>query len=287
MPYAEARYVREKGCLPGTRESLLREICDILNDPSEDAPRVCLLTGVAGLGKSAVAHSIARLYDAQKRLASSYCFASTDVKRRNPRNLFSTIARDLCDHDLQYKSALWGIVKDNRALRTSTSPLEQLEQFIVEPNRGLDSVGPQLVVIIDAIDESGDRPNRRELLAAISKQIVENALPTNLRFLITARPESDILDTFSSNSHFVHKQMGDIPEGIVEGDIKRFIHHSLHRYGELELIWPNGEWCQLLVRSIYSSGLPPHASLFKKSESTHATNLICFCTEMTKALLDL
>jgi ABC-type dipeptide/oligopeptide/nickel transport system ATPase component len=107
MPYAfGARFEREKGCLAGTRESFLQEICDVLNNADEDAPRVCLLTGVAGSGKSAVAHSIARLYDEQNRLGSSYCFASTDVANRNPRNLFSTVARDLSDHDPQYKSSL-------------------------------------------------------------------------------------------------------------------------------------------------------------------------------------
>ena len=72
MLYADGvRYAEEKGCLPGTRKSVLREICDVLNNPAEDAPRVCLLTGVAGSGKSAVAHSIARLFDGQERLGSS------------------------------------------------------------------------------------------------------------------------------------------------------------------------------------------------------------------------
>ena len=249
MPYAEARYVREKACLPGTRESLLREICDILNDPAQDAPRVCLLTGVAGSGKSAVAHSIARLYDGQKRLASSYCFTSSDVKKRNPRNLFSTIARDLCDHDPQYKSALWGIVKDDRALRTSASPLEQLEQFIVEPNGDLDSTGPHLVVIIDALDESGDRANRRVLLEAISKHIADNTLPTNIRFLITARPECDILAKLPSGPRLVHKQMGEISAEIVDRDIERFIHYSLDEdSSDLALSPAKERWCRVLVR---------------------------------------
>ena len=160
MPYARgARFKLEKRCLPGTHESLLAEICDVLNNPDDNAPRVCFLTGVAGSGKSAVAHSIARSYNEQKWLGSSYCFASTDVPNRNPQNLFSTIARDLSDHNTQYKSALWGIVKDNRALRTSQSPLEQVEELVIAPGRGLATVGP-LVVVIDALDESGDRANR-------------------------------------------------------------------------------------------------------------------------------
>ena len=113
MPCAQARYASGKGCLPGTRVTLLKEIYDILNDSGEDAPHVCLLTGVSGSGKSSVAHSVAQLYDGQKRLASSYCFLSTDVKRRDPQNMFSTIARDLCDHDPHYKFAPWKTVEKN------------------------------------------------------------------------------------------------------------------------------------------------------------------------------
>ncbi|KAG9312565.1 WD40-repeat-containing domain protein [Chiua virens] len=247
MPYAfDARYKQEKGCLLGTRESMLREICDILNDPAEDAARVCLLTGVAGSGKSAVAHSIARLFDEQKRLGSSYCFASTDVASRNPKNLFSTIARDLCDHDPQYKFALWKVVKADRALRTSTSPLEQLERLIVEPSSQIDAIGP-LVIVIDALDESGDLASRRNFLLAISKQITETTLPPNLRFLITTRPESDILASFGSGPHLVRKHLGEVPEQVVDRDIEKFIHHSLHQYPELESSWPSQEWCRLLV----------------------------------------
>ena len=163
MPYTfSARYAQEKGCLPGTRESVLREICDILNNAGEDGPQVCLLTGVAGSGKSAITHSIARLYDGQKRLGSSYYFSSTDVTRRNPQNLFATIARDLADLDRQFKSALCQIVKNNRALRTSPSPSEQVERLVIEPSGHLDAIGP-LVIVVDALDESGNADDRRQL----------------------------------------------------------------------------------------------------------------------------
>ena len=247
MPYAcGARFELEKGCLPGTRESLLAEICDVLNNPDDNAPRVCFLTGVAGSGKSAVAHSVARLYDEQERLGSSYCFASTDVASRNPKNLFSTIARDLSDHDTQYKSALWRIVKDNRALRTSQSPLEQVEKLVITPRRGLGAVGP-LVIVIDALDESGDRASRRQLLRVISDKIAQDSLPAKLRFLITARPEDDILTALPPGPHIVCKRMGDIPHQTVNGDIGKFVRYSLHQYSELESSWPDGEWCRLLV----------------------------------------
>ncbi|KAF8549958.1 hypothetical protein OG21DRAFT_1381002, partial [Imleria badia] len=147
-----ASYDLGGGCLPGTRESLLRDICGILDNPDEHAPRVCLLTGVAGSRKSAVAHSIAQLYDERKQLGTSYFFSRTEIASRNPKTLFNTIARDLCDLDPQYKSALWEVVKKGGARRTTSCPLEQLEKFILEPSKGLHPIGP-LVIVIDALDE--------------------------------------------------------------------------------------------------------------------------------------
>ena len=248
MPYAAgARYVEEKGCLPGTREGVIQEICDILNDPAEDAPRVCLLTAVAGSGKSAVAHSIARLYDGQQRLGSSYCFLRSDLAKRNPQNIFSTISRDLADHDSQFKSALWQVVKGNRALRTSVSPSEQVKQLIIGPSKNIDSVGP-LIVVVDAVDESGETGDRRQLLDVLSRHITERKLPANLRFLITARPERDILDALPAGPQIVRIHLGDVPQATIDEDIGKFIHHSLRGYSELESCWPNQEWCHLLVR---------------------------------------
>jgi len=247
MPYASgARFQQEKGCLPGTRETLLEDICNILNNSDENAPRVCLLTGVAGSGKSAVAHSIARLYDGQKRLGSSYCFATSDAARRNPQNLFSTIARDLSDHDPQYRTALWRVVKDDRALRMSQSPFDQIEKFIIEPSKHLHPIGP-LVIVVDALDESGDRASRRQLLSIIFEKIAEDTLPRNLRFLITARAEDDILAKLEVGPQIVHKQMSDIPQYLVDGDIEEFVYCSLRQYTELESSWPDREWCRLLV----------------------------------------
>ena len=247
IPYAaSARYVEEKECLPGTREGVIQEICDILNDPAEDAPRVCLLTAIAGSGKSAVAHPIARLYDGQQRLGSSYCFLRSDVVKRNPQNVFSTISRDLSDHDPEFKSALWKVVKDNRALRTSVSPSEQVKQLIIGPSKNIDSIGP-LIVVVDAIDESGEKGDRQQLLDVLSQQFTERKLPSNLCFLITARPETDILDALPAGPQIVHKHLGDVPQATVDEDIGKFIRHSLSRYPEFESSWPNEEWCKLLV----------------------------------------
>lgn len=104
------------------------------------------------------------------------------------------------------------------------------------------------MVVIDALDESGSPTDRSPLLKAMSTQISNNTLPTNLRFLITARPEDDILTMFvSSDLNLVHKQTREIPEEYVDEDLRRFIHDSLHHLTALETAYPQQEWCQLLV----------------------------------------
>ena len=75
IAYAEgARYDPERQCLPGTREEVLREIMDWVNSTDGQVSRMFVLSGVAGSGKSSIAHTIARLFDDVGRLGSSFCF---------------------------------------------------------------------------------------------------------------------------------------------------------------------------------------------------------------------
>ncbi|KAG1868266.1 hypothetical protein DFJ58DRAFT_97924 [Suillus subalutaceus] len=48
-----------KRCLPGTRTDILSKIMEWINDSRDDVPRVLWLSGPAGTGKSAIAHTIA------------------------------------------------------------------------------------------------------------------------------------------------------------------------------------------------------------------------------------
>ena len=112
----------------------------------------------------------------------------------------------------------------------------------------------------------------------VADKIANDSLPSNLRFLITARPEDDILTALPPGPHIVRKQMGDIPEHIINGDIERFIRHSLQQYTELESSWPNGSGvdCSSIIPSISSSGPRPLAISSKEKvplDSIHPSGL--------------
>jgi len=235
---------------------IVEEIIQWVNSPNgDDVPRIFLLSGVAGSGKSAIAHTIAKLFDLQKRLGSSYCFDRADQANRRPNNLLSTIALDIADLDHHWKMSLGNIVKGNHSLRTTPSATEQFKKFLLEPAIALTTVGP-ILVVIDALDESVADPSRKALLDTLAKGISD--LPSNIRILITARPERDIVSAFNSNRHILCKYMDTIDEASNKADITLFVETRLSDVRSLELEWPNKRWCQMLVEG--SGGLFQWAS---------------------------
>ena len=54
------------------------------------------------------------------------------------------------------RSGLWGVAKDNPAIRRLLFPLEQFDRILVQRSRNVHGVGP-LLVVIDALDENGGR----------------------------------------------------------------------------------------------------------------------------------
>jgi ABC-type dipeptide/oligopeptide/nickel transport system ATPase component len=168
-------------------------------------PRMFVLSGVAGSGKSSIAHTIARLFDDVGRLGSSFCFDRSNQAKLRPDAFFSTIARDLADLDPQRKQSLWRVVQDKTALRKTRAPREQFEHFILKPAADLMTVGP-IVIVIDAFDESGDEASRRVILSILAERISE--LPPNLRVLVTTRREADIDKAFDGNTRCILQAHG-------------------------------------------------------------------------------
>jgi hypothetical protein len=248
MPYAEgARFDSSKGCLPGTREGIINRIVEWINSSDgESAQRIFFLSGVAGSGKSTIAHAVAKLFYEQKRLGSSYCFARDDQGKRHPRNLFSTIALDIADLDSQWKQFLCKVVGGDRALRTSAAPRDQFQRFILDPSAALTTVGP-ILIVIDGLDESGNDSSRKPILDVLATDFAK--LPPNFRILVTSRPEPDIVQSLDIKEHVRWERMDNIDKASTDADISLFIQTQLSGIRDLELEWPKQEWCDMLLKA--------------------------------------
>ncbi|KDR65874.1 hypothetical protein GALMADRAFT_232848 [Galerina marginata CBS 339.88] len=201
IPYAGgARYKSENQCPPGSHTEILDEISVWINDPNDDR-RVCVLTGS---GTSAIAHTIALRMDEIDRLGSSFCFDSKKLATRGPNVVLPTIIGDVALRDPLITKALVDITKNDRSLRHTESLHEQFEKLVLKPVRTLSTTGP-IVVVIDALDQSGDTDSRRDLLELLATRLQE--LPQSFRFFLTSLPEDDILERFRDQKGILLKEV--------------------------------------------------------------------------------
>jgi hypothetical protein len=217
-----AWYDSDKSCLPGTREELLNDIHCWINDVS-DPRRALLLTGEAGTGKSAVAHSIARLYDGIDRLGSAYCFDRNEMELTRTNIVIPTIARNLANCELTMKTALSDFLQRKPTIAQTRGIRQQFDELLLAPLRQTNAPGP-IVIVIDALDESSPT-SRSQLLAAFTDRLSE--LPPYIRIIITSRPETDIKVALGNHKSVLWKQMGDIAFASTSSDIAQYIHTQL------------------------------------------------------------
>ena len=218
--------IKGKKCLDGTRTEILHEIVDWINNTDANAPPIFWLHGQAGKGKSAIAHTIALQAQNLGMLGSCFCFTRVRHHEELHTKLFPTIARDLADRDLRLRPLLAKMITNNHSLRDTADIPEQWEKLIVEPLSLLE--GPStgnVVVVIDALDESGVEGTRALVLEALTAY--DGKLPGNLRILLTSRPMVDISEVLGAAQHVHARSLDDIDVESTISDIHLYVSHRL------------------------------------------------------------
>ncbi|PPQ80389.1 hypothetical protein CVT25_001706 [Psilocybe cyanescens] len=184
-------------CHPGTREKIISTILSWVNDPTPKK-RALWLTGPAGAGKSAIAHSIAvqlQEISEDRKYAGSFFFAKDAIRRGDGNKLFSTISYELALNFPSFRSLTDAAMPDNTTLPTKFIDVE-LRYLIIEPLlrvNGWPAHSP--TIIIDGLDGcAGSKQMQSEIISLLFKAIIEPNIP--LRFLIVSRPECWISDSF-------------------------------------------------------------------------------------------
>ena len=208
-----------------------------MNNP--DSERTLILFGLAGTGKSSIAHEIARRFDEMDRLTSSYFFVRKEQSKTEAYHLFTNLAHNLADRYPLFKAALGRVIKNNTSLRRDTRDYGTLfQRLILEPLKDVPIVGP-ILVIVDALDESGDTTRR----AGLHRFLANNLpfLPSNFRVLITSRSEGDIKPAFLTAESVVIKDMNDrVLATTTHDDILTFL--------RMELLPDYEQYCEALAR---------------------------------------
>ncbi|KIK13712.1 hypothetical protein PISMIDRAFT_118339 [Pisolithus microcarpus 441] len=227
MAYAGGAGVNKtKKCLDGTRTGILTEIINWIQNTDENIPRILWLHGQAGRGKSAIAHTIALWLRDIRAFRSCFCFSRDRQAEHREEKIFATIARDLADHDPAFRRALADVLAKDHSLKATSDVTEQWERLILEPLLKVSStmIG-SMVVVVDALDESGLEESRRHILSVLASRA--NDLPHNIRILITSRPLPDIQRVLSGAPHVKATCLDDVSAESTEGNIWLYISKRL------------------------------------------------------------
>ena len=238
-----------RGCLRGTRESVLNEIESWTKDFNKSP--VFWLNGLAGTGKSTIAQTVAERVFADGLLGASF-FCSRDFEDRSDLHfIFPTLAFQLAHKYPDFRVHLAALLQSNPDV-VDESLYSQMERLIVEPLRSADL---STVIVIDALDECRDEEPSSAILSVLGRFVEQIPM---VKFFITGRPEPRIKTGFrlpllvDSTDVFV---LHNVPPSLINGDIRLFLKYELSELARRRRLdgWPSDKDLDMLCHR--ASGL--------------------------------
>ncbi|KAK1219842.1 hypothetical protein PQX77_017419 [Marasmius sp. AFHP31] len=263
-----AEHQFERGqCLPGTRKEALKSIYDWGSSHDQTCP-ICWLSGPAGVGKSAIALTVARSYEIEGRLASSFFFFRSDSKRNNSSALIPFIAHGLTSITPLMRNHIEQKISEDPTILDATLE-DQFHELVFQPalmwskQRSLwgfftDLPGSPVIpniVIIDGLDECSDEDTQLRILSII-QSAYQQAPHFPLRTLICSRPESWIQEAFADDPLLRLSKRIILDDSLAarEDTRKYYLHHfqeivtcRKYRHIQFPSPWPSKRDLEILV----------------------------------------
>ncbi|KAL4963600.1 uncharacterized protein BDV14DRAFT_201791 [Aspergillus stella-maris] len=220
----------EDDCFKGTRERLLQDVVDWVDDPVR--PQLFWLNGMAGTGKSTISRTLARYFRDRGILGGDFFFKKGEDNRDSPKKLVPTLVDRLKDVFPVLRDDIQTVIEEHPMI-FEDSLKSQFDLLFMRPLQKLPArQRPSLVFILDAIDECRDSRDIEKLLGAISD--IRAMEEWDLRFFITGRPEPAVREGFDELEVNQYQEVRlDQFEG-TERDIAAFLGHALSKIRERE-----------------------------------------------------
>ncbi|KAF9064779.1 hypothetical protein BDP27DRAFT_1384684 [Rhodocollybia butyracea] len=210
-------------CDPETRQEIQTELLEWISCKDLEKP-VCWVHGPAGVGKSAIAQTIAELSESHEVLGASFFFSRNHGERSRPAYLVPTIAYQLASSIPELNDTIGRVVRKKPAVLHSSVDIQFKELFVNTCRlaillHGEGWMRQPRVIIIDGLDECMGTSLQQGIISLIASTLKEN-FP--FRFLIFSRPEPHIREAFEIDSLEPHlKQLGLDDSWETRRDIKK------------------------------------------------------------------
>jgi hypothetical protein len=194
--------------------------------------RVFWLDGLAGTGKSTIAHTVARRCSDEDRLGASFFFSRGGGELETARMFATTIALQLARRHSLLRTAICD------AVRTHPDNAEKLlgdqwRHLVLGPCERLRAAGAllaPLVIVVDALDECKAATEVEFVLELLSK--TSAIAEAHLRIFLTSRPEMAVRAGLYSMSEMQrrHVILHHVDKSIVGQDISKFLENTLREF---------------------------------------------------------
>ena len=256
LPHAEYATYRTRqapddqesqGCMERTREQIL---ADLEEWAVHNATNVFWLNGMAGTGKTSIAHSLCERLDGHKILgASFFCSRSASPEVRDAKFIIPTIASTLSQVSPILRSAMREVIEKQSDVGSLHNLSVQFRLLLVDLIKSVcDSSLKTYVIVIDALDECTNLGVVEKLI----QTIVAFAPDIRLKFFISSRDITQIRSAFHHNPNCTPTivSLHTIERTVVQEDIKLYLHTSLSAIvtkNRLSIPWPPLDEFEILL----------------------------------------
>lgn len=258
---ASARYPPPR-CHPGTRkEHRERIISWILN--SDRTSNLLWLYGSVGVGKSALCQTVAEYCKSHRWFGAAFFFSRPD-NCDDPSRVVPSLAYRLAANIPAYKNIIVPLLAHDISI-LEMAVHAQFHQLIIKPLSQLETASPlsPVLILLDGLDEcKGDAAQREfiRLIGGFAASSNSSKLP--FVWIISSRPEWQIVSTFSSSSLPIPCQREElfIDSADALKDVSRFLRDGFNRIRDKydyafddDTIWPTEAQFMAILHA--SSGL--------------------------------
>ncbi|KAG9119981.1 hypothetical protein FRC07_004714, partial [Ceratobasidium sp. 392] len=244
-PVYLASYDPEQQCIPETRTEIIDDLA-VWTQHRDSEPSFAWMSGQAGLGKSSIATSLCLRLNGQNVRAASFFCKRDSPELRDPRNVLTTIVYGLALQWHAYRSVVVDAMNQDPEFHSRhLQPLYDL--LVAKPLDWIQqehSPAEPFVVVVDALDECGDKDTRRQLLTCLRNL---SQVGHRIKVLVTSRPDPDVKGFFEGDDMTWFAEY-DVRRYNAAADIRLYVRNQLNDLARKEG-WPEGAVDQLAFRA--------------------------------------
>jgi NACHT domain len=170
-----------------------------------NSPSIYWLNGLAGTGKTTIAFTICQLLQKGNLPFTSY-FCSRQLDSKDSRLLVTTLCRDLAEKFRSYASELQPVLeRDSKVVHIVLS--SQIDKLLAKPW--------QASLIVVTVGQN------------LSRSCLVSWSTTGIKFLITSRPDPNIVDLCNSFPEDTVCRLHEVDTADVQQDIEKFLQEKL------------------------------------------------------------